>query len=927
MSVLSPAVHRAIVCVDVEGFGDRRRTNPDQVVARDGLYRALSRAFTRSGMCWEDCYHEDRGDGALILVPSDVPKSLLVTDVPRELASALSEHNQAHDRQARIRLRLAVHAGEIHHDAHGVAGTAINVAFRLLEADPLKRALAGSSGVLAVIASRWFFEEVIRHTRASGPASYRRVQIAVKETRDSAWICRPDDPYLPDEDAALPPGPAVAVPRQLPGAVCGFAGRVTELDELTGLLDTARTGGTVVISAIEGTAGIGKTAVAVHWAHQVADRFPDGQLYVNLRGFDPAGSPMTAAEAVRGFLDAFEVPTERIPVSLDAQAALYRSLLSARRVLVVLDNARDAGQVRPLLPGSPGCLVVVTSRNRLTSLVAAEGARLLTLDVLTAAEARQLLARRIGAARVAAEPGAIEEIATRCARLPLALAIVAARATAHPGFALTALAGELRDTQGKLDAFDGGEQATQVRAVFSWSCQQLTTEAARLFRLLGLHPGPDITTPAAASLAGVPPGQAQAMLAELSRAHLIAEHTPGRFTFHDLLRAYATEQVHARDPGDERRAAVHRMLDHYLRTAHTAVSCLHTRWVPVTLAPARPGATAQEFASYTAAVGWFDAEYPVLLRAAQLAAATTGLDACAWQLPWTLMDFFDRRGHWHDWVAIQRAALAAASRGGDRQGQAHAQWGLGVALTWLGQPDDAHTHLRHALRLLEELGDQAARAHIHLDLGRVMQSQGRPADALPHARQALALAGDAGDRPGQAKALNDIGWYNAQLGDHHQALTHCQQGLTLHRALGDRRGEAQALDSVGYAHHYLGHPQQALASFEQSLALNRELLIHSPGQAIVLSHLGDTHYATGDITLARDAWQQARDIVGQLGAVPAAGLGVGCPYGYPDADEIRAKLHRLKDKPRPGPAALSGGETGDRSRQDGNSTMQGACRE
>src|ERR1700733_415571 len=183
----------------MEGFGDRRRTNPDQVVARDGLYRALSQAFTRSGMCWEDCYHEDRGDGALILIPSDVPKSLLVTDVPRELAAALSEHNQAHARQARIRLRLAVHAGEIHYDAHGVAGTAINVAFRLLEAAPLKRALAGSSGVLAVIASRWFFEEVVRHAPASSPASYRRVPIAVKETQGSAWICRPDDPYRPDE--------------------------------------------------------------------------------------------------------------------------------------------------------------------------------------------------------------------------------------------------------------------------------------------------------------------------------------------------------------------------------------------------------------------------------------------------------------------------------------------------------------------------------------------------------------------------------------------------------------------------------------------------------------------------------------------------------------------------------------------------------
>ena len=244
------------------------------------------------------------------------------------------------------------------------------------------------------------------------------------------------------------------MPRQLPAAVAGFAGRAAELAALTGLLQEATAAAsTIVISAIGGTAGIGKTALAVNWAHQVAGQFPDGQLYVNLRGFDPAGSPMTAAEAVRGFLDAFEVPPGRIPASLDAQAALYRSLLAGRRVLVVLDNARDADQVRPLLPGSPGCAVVVTSRNRLTSLIAAEGARPLTLDLLTFAEARQLLAGRIGAGRVAAEPPAVEEIITSCARLPLALSIVAARAAAHPGFRLAALAGELRDARGGLDAF------------------------------------------------------------------------------------------------------------------------------------------------------------------------------------------------------------------------------------------------------------------------------------------------------------------------------------------------------------------------------------------------------------------------------------------------------------------------------------------
>ena len=302
-------------------------------------------------------------------------------------------------------------------------------------------------------------------------------------------------------------------------------------------------GGTVVISAIDGTAGIGKTAVALHWAHRVADRFPDGQLYVNLRGFDPAGSPMAPAEAVRGFLDAFEVPAERIPINLEAQAALYRSLVSGRRILVVLDNARDVGQVRPLLPGSPGCVVVVTSRNHLTSLITVEGARPLTLDLLPVEEAAELLARRLGSGRLAAEQQAVEEIIALCAQLPLALSIVAARAAAHPGFPLAALAAELRDARGGLDGFTSGDLTTDLRAVFSWSYQRLGTPAARLFRLLALHPGPDIAIPAAASLAALPAHEVRNLLAELSRSHLLEEHIPGRFAFHDLLRAYATELV------------------------------------------------------------------------------------------------------------------------------------------------------------------------------------------------------------------------------------------------------------------------------------------------------------------------------------------------------------------------------------------------
>jgi DNA-binding SARP family transcriptional activator len=318
-----------------------------------------------------------------------------------------------------------------------------------------------------------------------------------------------------------------AVPAQLPRDVPGFVGRMGDLAALDGLLSDSQAGRTVVISAIAGTAGVGKTALAVHWAHRVRDKFPDGQLYVDLRGFDPSGTVKSPAEALRGFLDALRVPAQRVPADLDGQAALYRSALADKRMLVLLDNARDADQVRPLLPDAPECLVVVASRNRLTGLTA-EGAHPILLDLLPVAEAEQLLARRLGAERVAAEPDAVDRIITRCARLPLALAIVAARA-ADVDVALATLADELDQAPGDLGSFAADDPRADVRAVFSWSHRALSGAAARLFRLLGLHAGPDFAAPAAASLVGQPVERVEALLAELTRAHLITEHAPGRF--------------------------------------------------------------------------------------------------------------------------------------------------------------------------------------------------------------------------------------------------------------------------------------------------------------------------------------------------------------------------------------------------------------
>jgi len=698
-------------------------------------------------------------------------------------------------------------------------------------------------------------------------------------------------PRLPDTGSAagtrpVPPGrergpvtsaPAL-VPRQLPHAVGNFVGRQAELESLTALPEQDRgVDGAVAISAISGTAGVGKTALAVHWAHQAASRFGHGQLYVNLRGFDLSGTPATPAEAIRGFLDALGVPADRIPRGLDAQAGLYRSMLAGKQVLIVLDNARDEQQVRPLLPASPGCLVIVTSRNQLAGLAASDGARLLSLDVLTDAESRHMLAVRIGEGRAAAEPAAVAEIAGLCAQLPLALAIAAARAAARARFTLTALADELRDLRGRLDALATTDLASNVRAVFSWSNQQLSPAAARMFGLLGAHPGPDISTPAAASLAGVSLRQARQALNELTMANLVAEHAPGRYAFHDLLRAYAAEQVRVAADDPAYRAAIHRVLDYYLHTAAAANRLLAPARDPIDLAPAQPGARPQEFGDPARARSWFEAEHAVLLAVIALAAEHR-FDIHAWQLPWTLTDFLDWQGHWRDWVTVQRTALAAAQRLGDRAAQARAYRSLGDACSRLGCFDEAHTDLAQALGLFHEVGDHIGEARAHQALSWLLDRQGRPEQALAHDQVALRLYEDAGHRKGQANALNAIGWLQAQLGDHRQALDYCGKALNLHRELGNRRGEAATWDSLGYARHNIGQHSKAISCYHRALDLFRDLGDRY-NQAEILTHIGDTHRAARDLRGARDTWQEALAILHDL--------------DHPDASQVRDRLRDL----------------------------------
>ncbi len=681
---------------------------------------------------------------------------------------------------------------------------------------------------------------------------------------------------------AQPPAasrPSWPKPRQLPADVYRFSGRESELAELDSLLVDGPKG-TVIISALSGTAGVGKTALAVHWAHRVSARFTDGQLYVNLRGFDATGPPMSPAEAVRGFLDAFGVQAQRVPASDEAQIGLYRSIVADRRVLLLLDNARDAEQVRPLLPGSAHCLTIVTSRNRLASLVVTEGAQPLSLDLLSVAEARQLLVSRLGEATVAQSPEAVEEVIEHCARLPLALAIVAARVRANPSLTVTALAKELRDAHGSLDLFAEEDGMANVRAVFSCSYRHLGAPAAELFRLLGAHPGPHITLEAASSLAGAEVTAVRQLLTVLVRANLVSEQQPGRFTFHDLLRAYAREQALATDGAADRDRAQHRFLDHYLHSAHQASLMMYPQRDPIDLLPRDPAAVVTGFAGIEQARAWFAEEHTVLLAAIELAAAG-GLSTHAWQLAWAIGDVLDWRGLWQAMVASQTTALRAAKLAGDRLGMAHAHRLLGRAYIRLGRWDEAETLLQQAVEFFSALADPVGEANTHIALSRIHEQHGRLPAALSHSQRALTLFREAGHRSGQARSLNTVGWYHALLGEYEQAIESCEAALDMHTQIGSRFGQAPAWDSLGYAHQRLGHYSEAVTCFDNAIVLYREVgdRYH---EADTMVHLADSHAAAQAWELAAAVYREALQTLDEL--------------NHPAAVEVRPKLKQVEDQ-------------------------------
>ncbi|HET7017796.1 MAG TPA: tetratricopeptide repeat protein [Streptosporangiaceae bacterium] len=672
----------------------------------------------------------------------------------------------------------------------------------------------------------------------------------------------------------------VPVPSELPRSESAFTGRVAELASLDAVLSEAVQASpvgpdAVAVIVISGTAGIGKTALAVHWARQVASQFPDGQLYIDLRGFDADDRALDPGDVLWNFLRALGIPAARLPLGNAERAALYRSVLVGKRVLAVLDNAKDADQVRPLLPSSPGCLVIVTSRSALTSLIAVEGARPVSLDLLTEADASDLLARRLGEERLAAEPVAADDIIAGCAGLPLSLTIVAARLAAKPGSPLATVAGALREAVGTLDAFDDDDLAVGLRTLFSWSYRALSADAARMFRLLGLNPGPDLTLPAAASLAAISVGRARGILAELTRAHLLTEHRPGRYASHDLLHAYAAELTLACDSDQARDAAVYRLVDHYLHTAHAAVVATQPYHEPIALGAARPGITVAAPVTEQDGLQWFTDECVNALAAVELAAGAE-LNVATWQLAWALSAFLLRQGRWSDQERTWQAGLDAARRAGDQAAEAVALHGLAGGYHRSGRGDLAYPLFVQALEAFERIGGYLGRqANIHSALGDLAGQDDRPADMLGHCLRSRELYQQAADSNMQVGTLNNIGYSYALLGDYQQALEYCERAVAGARDLGERNWESYAAGSLGFIHHQLGDYPQAADWYERAAVLCREVG-ERYFEANSLECLGDVQRDAGDLVTARRTWERALSILDEI--------------HHPGSERVRARL-------------------------------------
>ncbi|WP_166351890.1 ATP-binding protein [Phytoactinopolyspora limicola] len=710
-------------------------------------------------------------------------------------------------------------------------------------------------------APRWGLLELIVETLGGDTSYFHRL-----------WLDATTPPHHVADLQASGSGGVVGgspPPHDLPADVSAFTGRADQLQGLDRLLEPDGAAASVGVCAISGTAGVGKTALAVHWAHRVVDRFPDGQLYINLRGYD-LDRPVPPGEALGAFLRELGLADSAVPYDVAERAAKYRTLLAGRKVLVVLDNASSVQQVADLLPGASSCFTVVTSRDTLPSLIARYGAVRLNLDLLTLGESIDLLHRLVGD-RVTSDPERAIRLAALCVRLPLALRIVAEYAITRPRAALADLVTELEDETHQLDMLAAGDDdRTSVRSVFSWSLRSLRPSSAHTFALLGLHPGRTFDVGAVAALTAGTAGDARDVVAELVRAHLVNELSPHRFGLHDLLRVYAAERA-AGLSDNERQAATIRLFDHYTSTAAAAMTVAYPQGNahrPVVDTGGHPGVS---FDRPDSARGWLDVE-----RQNLLATARAGVDRSPshpGQLAAVLPDYLDARAHFGEALELQNVAIEAARKLDDRPGEATALDAKGHVLRRIGRYHDAREHHQRALSLFEELGDTVRAGHAEHGLGIVSWRLGHYESARHHLGRALATYRETGDHAGEGNVLQGLGVVYRRLGRLDDAVDHYTRSIDVHRRIGDRQGECRATNNLGIVMLRLGRYDDAHELYQGTLATYRELgdLV---GEGVVLTNIGLTLERLGRFEAAIERHREAISIYQK------AGYRVGLGDGY-----------------------------------------------
>jgi DNA-binding SARP family transcriptional activator/tetratricopeptide (TPR) repeat protein len=680
-------------------------------------------------------------------------------------------------------------------------------------------------------------------------AAYR----AVISRGDGAAVEAPTSgtPVATGAAAAVPPVPPMPAvpPAQLPSDLRVFAGRAELTRDGVRLLRGQRS--SLPILVFDGMPGVGKTTLAVHVAHAVAPHFPDGQLYADLRGFDPDSRIAQPVDVLQAFLGALGVGQDVIPASLDARAALYRSMVAGRQMLIVLDNARDAQQVRPLLPGTAGHAVLVTSRGRLSSLAATNGAYLRSLDVLSVDDARDCLARRLGSARIAAEPRAVEQIIERCGRLPLALAIVAARAAADADHHLTAIAQELSSDTTTLDGFTDDELERDLRTVFTWSYRLLSPEAARMLRLLSLHPGPEVTVEVAASLAGVAPEHARSQMTELVRTRLLNRQQSNRYRLHDLVRAYAAELRAGEESLSAQDEARRRLISHFLCSTYATSQAIRPEYTPIGQPEQLADVMPERFDNRAAASAWFMAERSNI-RAVVEATSDDDSDAC-WHLSLFAKEMYTFHLLLREWEATARTALNAAQRSNNMKGMAYSHHSIAGAYHFMGDPTASSYHLGEAAELFQENGDSLGQAQILVNLGYIAQTQRKYQESIQHLRPALEVFQDAGRRDLQLNALTIIADDYRAVGDLQSSQDAALAAAQLARELKDLRQEDRMMTTLASIYSDQGRHAAALKIIIYYLALNAS---EGNVQAEMNTRvsLGDILYASGEISDACLVW-------------------------------------------------------------------------